>query len=408
LLVYICLEAKLALRRLSPAIRVDYIRVPGNEWIQDPDDRFTTIDMRGSLLISLSRIYSAVVDDLPKGFLLPEGELQAQSVGLPGRVLREALVNALMHRSYKINQPIQIIRYGNRIEIKNPGYSLKSEDSLGEPGSQQRNPFIAAVFHETNLAETKGSGIRTMRNLMKRSGMVPPTFESNHSDNEFTARLLLHHFLSEDDLVWLNHFERYGINEEQKKALVFVREVGAIDNATYRQINGSDILKASSELRALKKEDLLDAKGRGRATYYVAGTNVTSAPVRPIDVAIGNSADGQAIGSDSAPPRDPKAPPRDPKAPPLKIGDEKLMEEVPGNIKDLINGLGKRSDKNKAKEIVVKLCKWRELQASEIATILGKSEKYVLREYISPLRTKGKIEYTIPDMVNHPKQAYKA
>jgi ATP-dependent DNA helicase RecG len=400
--------SKLALRRLSPAIRVDYIRVPGNEWIQDPDDRFTTIDMRGSLLISLSRIYSAVVDDLPKGFLLPEGELQAQSVGLPGRVLREALVNALMHRSYKINQPIQIIRYGNRIEIKNPGYSLKSEDSLGEPGSQQRNPFIAAVFHETNLAETKGSGIRTMRNLMKRSGMVPPTFESNHSDNEFTARLLLHHFLSEDDLVWLNHFERYGINEEQKKALVFVREVGAIDNATYRQINGSDILKASSELRALKKEDLLDAKGRGRATYYVAGTNVTSAPVRPIDVAIGNSADGQAIGSDSAPPRDPKAPPRDPKAPPLKIGDEKLMEEVPGNIKDLINGLGKRSDKNKAKEIVVKLCKWRELQASEIATILGKSEKYVLREYISPLRTKGKIEYTIPDMVNHPKQAYKA
>ena len=186
--------SKLALRRLAPALRVDYIRIPGNEWVQNPDERFTTIDMRGSLLLMLPRVYNAVVDDLPKGFLLPEGDLQAQSVGLPGRVLREALVNALMHRSYKVNQPIQVIRYSNRIEIKNPGYSLKSEESLGEPGSQQRNPFIAAVFHETNLAETKGSGIRTMRNLMNRSGMAPPTFESNHGDNEFTTRLLLHHF----------------------------------------------------------------------------------------------------------------------------------------------------------------------------------------------------------------------
>ena len=216
--------SKLALRRLAPALRVDYIRVPGSEWVQNPDERFTTIDMRGSLLLMLSRIYNAIVDDLPKGFLLPEGELQAQSVGLPGRVLREALVNALMHRSYKVNQPIQIIRYGNRIEIKNPGYSLKSEESLGDPGSQQRNPFIAAVFHETNLAETKGSGIRTMRNLMNRSGMVPPTFESNHADNEFTTRLLLHHFLSENDIIWLSNFESYGLNENQKKALIFVRE----------------------------------------------------------------------------------------------------------------------------------------------------------------------------------------
>jgi len=102
---------KTALRRLTPAVRVDYIRIPGNEWIEDPDDRFTTIDMRGPLLLILQRIYNAVVDDLPKGFLLPEGEIQAKSVGLPVRVLREALVNALMHRSYRVNQPIQIIRY---------------------------------------------------------------------------------------------------------------------------------------------------------------------------------------------------------------------------------------------------------------------------------------------------------
>src|SRR5690606_3892732 len=122
----------------------------------------------------------------------------------------------------------------------NPGFSLKPEDHLGEPGSEQRNPFIAAIFHETNLAETKGSGIRTMRKLMDQAGMAPPTYESNHSSNQFTARLLLHHFLSEEDLRWLQQFKQFDLSENQKKALIFVREVGAIDNATFRQLGGLD------------------------------------------------------------------------------------------------------------------------------------------------------------------------
>ena len=119
---------KIAQRRLMPALRLDYIRVPGNQWVPDPDERFTTIDMKGPLLFLVDRAYNAIVDDLPKSFRLPEGKLQAEMKGLPGRVIREAIVNALMHRSYRDHQPIQIIRYSNRIEVINPGFSLKPED----------------------------------------------------------------------------------------------------------------------------------------------------------------------------------------------------------------------------------------------------------------------------------------
>src|SRR5690606_32922069 len=95
-------------RRLIPLVRVDFIRVPGNEWVEDPEKRFTTVDMRGSLLEMVQRTFSLIADDLPKGFLLPEAELQATSVGLPTRVLREAIVNAFIHRTYRENQPVQI------------------------------------------------------------------------------------------------------------------------------------------------------------------------------------------------------------------------------------------------------------------------------------------------------------
>lgn len=45
--------------------------------------------------------------------------------------------------------------------MRNPGHSIKAEEQLGEPGSETRNPRIAAVLHEVNVAETKGSGNRT-------------------------------------------------------------------------------------------------------------------------------------------------------------------------------------------------------------------------------------------------------
>jgi len=265
-------------RSTFPMLRADYIRVQGNTWVQNPDERFTTIDMRGPLILMLYRLIDAINADLPKGFLLPEDDVQAASIGLPVKALREAIVNALMHRSYREHRPTQIIRYDNRLEIINPGFSLKSEEKLGLPGSETRNPFIAAVFHDTNLAETKGSGIRAMRRLMEKAHLAPPTFESSRENNEFTTRLLLHHFLDERDIDWLKQFDSLNLTDPQKQALIFVREVGAIDNHTYRQMADCDTFKASNDLRLLKTYNLLDSKGKGKATYYVAGNELSTPP----------------------------------------------------------------------------------------------------------------------------------
>jgi ATP-dependent DNA helicase RecG len=100
------------------------------------------------------------------------------------------------------HSPVQIIRYSNRIEILNPGYSLKDMASLGTPGSRLRNPAIAAVLHELNWAETKGSGIRTMRRLAGEASLPLPEFASDRQKNEFKVTLFPHHLLTEDDYVW--------------------------------------------------------------------------------------------------------------------------------------------------------------------------------------------------------------
>ena len=265
----VLLGKPVALRRCFPMTRVDYIRVPGRDWVPDPDRRFDTVELRDPLFRLIRRAQAAILDDLPKAFGLAEGELQRKDSPLvPQRVIREAVVNALMHRSYRLQAPVQIIRYSNRLEIRNPGFSLKSPDHLGEPGSVPRNPKIAAALYDTRFAETKGSGVRVMREMCERAGLAPPLFESDRGQDQFALRLFFHHFLGPDDLAWLARFKDLQLSEADARALVVAREAGALDNQTWREINKVDTLAASQALRRLRDAGLFTQKGRGSATWY--------------------------------------------------------------------------------------------------------------------------------------------
>ena len=382
------------LRRLFPMMRVDYIRVPGREWVPDPDKRFDSIDLRDPLMRLIRRATSSVMDDLPKGFSLPEGQLQRQDVyPIPQRVIREAIVNAVMHRNYRVQSPIQIIRYSNRLEIVNPGFSLKSPEHLGEPGSQTRNPAIAAVLHETRFAETKGSGIRVMRDMMERAGLTPPTFESDRGQDKFTARYLFHHFLGSDDVAWLSRFKDLALSDEEARALVWVREVGAIDNSTFRELNKVDPLAASKRLLHLRDAGLLQQKGKGSATFYVPTPMLLGTQQPPQSGAV--SPDLSVLSPDlsglSPDPADP------------------LWAELPPDLGEQIAGLGQRSrDRQKLERVLLALCSRRYYRADELAQLVRRNPEYLQKEYLSGMVASGKLTHRYPDDPNHPQQAYGA
>ena len=447
---------QMSLRRLVPSFRVDYIRISGNQWLADGDNRFEqTIDMRGPLILMVNKACSAVMDDLPKGFELKKDSMQASTPAiLPNKVLREAIVNSYIHRSNRVNQPIQIIRYSNRIEIHNPGYSLKPQDDWGEPGSMLRNPRISEIFHDTNLAETKGTGIGAMRRLMKEAGLMPPTFESNHEANKFTARLLLHHFLSKENMEWLAQYAEFGLVNEQKLALVFVREVGAIDNATYRQLDSS-ITHARARLEIHKLCDLgfLEKKGQGRNTYYIRTSKVVSLGerLRPQDERLlpqhgtlgerllpqhGTLGEkilpqhgtlGEKIPpqhgtlGEKIPPQHgtlgKKIPPQGEKIPPqhgtFEIESQpksrnELLRELPKGLQERVSKLGKWASREKVSQLLVDLCAFKPYSYEELALIIQRAAKPMKDKYIKPLRLANKLFYWIPEMINHPLQKYVA
>ena len=407
---------QMSLRRLVPSFRVDYIRISGNQWMADGNNRFEqTIDMRGPLMLMVNKACSAVMDDLPKGFELKDS-LQASTPSiLPNKVLREAIVNAFIHRSNRVNQPIQIIRYSNRIEIHNPGYSLKSPELWGEPGSELRNPRISEIFHDTNLAETKGTGMGAMRRLMKEAGLMPPTFESNHEANKFTARLLLHHFLSKENMVWLSQYSEYNLINEQKLALVFVREVGAIDNLTYRQLDTTIThARARLEIHRLCELGFLVKKGQGRNTYYVKTEKVVSlGEMLPHQGEMFHGEEKINHGKEE-------------KKGGIYHGEEEiyhgkeekngemfhalnrdaLLAELPEELKKQILVMKKWTPKNEMEQIIISLCSLRPYSIVELELLLQRSQKALKSFLIKALLESNKLFYWIPEMIRHPQQKY--
>lgn len=383
----------MALRRGFPMMRIDYIRVPGRQWVENPDHRFDTLEIRAPLFTAIRRATNTVRDELLQSFQLPEGALAREDEPtLPLRVIREAVVNAVMHRSYRIHGATQIIRYANRLEIRNPGHSIKAEEQLGEPGSETRNPRIAAVLHEVNIAETKGSGIRAMRELMVGHNLLPPTFESTRRPDQFVATFLFHHFLGPDDLAWLRRLTRESLTDEEARALVFVRELGAIDNAAYRSINHTDTLNASVHLRRLRDLDLLAMKGSGNRTYYVPGALFAAPPVP------GAAGDPAAGGMVTGPAPDSHQPGAD---------SHQWLATIPAGLRTRLPMAGAKPRREVLRTLILELCALRALSARELAAALNRTEhKPLVRDYLSPMVKEGALSYTVPEMENHPDQRY--
>lgn len=109
------------------------------------------------------------------------GEMRRKDIPqYPPAVVREAVINALLHTDYSIKgSSIQVAIFDDRIEITNPGclpFGLSFEAALSGI-SQLRNRVIGRVFRELNLIEQWGSGLGRMINICEQQGIRLPKFE---------------------------------------------------------------------------------------------------------------------------------------------------------------------------------------------------------------------------------------
>lgn len=133
----------------------------------------------------------------------------------PLNFIREAILNALIHRDYSIyteGTPIQVNFFKAKLEIHNPGglYGRMTVEQLGKVRLDLRNLTLATMAETLNKTENRYSGIPTIRLEIKEWGLPEPIFKENR--NELVV------------ILYNKEIEEEGTNTIEDKILKFYKE----------------------------------------------------------------------------------------------------------------------------------------------------------------------------------------
>ena len=159
--------------------------VPGTEvgTLGDQGERFTDNQrIEGNISDMLDGAMQFVNRNMRiKTIINPHTGKREDRPDYPITAVREAVLNALVHRDYSIHtegMPIQLIMFDDRMEIRNPGgiYGRIKIDQLGKVQPDTRNPVIASELEVLKVTENRYSGIPTIRRMMQEYNLQQPEF----------------------------------------------------------------------------------------------------------------------------------------------------------------------------------------------------------------------------------------
>lgn len=174
-----------------------------------------------------------------------------------------------------------------------------------------------------------------------------------------------------------------------------MREVGAIDNITYRQLNGCSARQASSDLKKLQALDLISSKGNNRSTYYVPSQRLLELKHTTFEAnsvfldANSVCSDANGVCSDAN-----------------DVCIEAIYSQLPEDLNKQIESLGQRCKTGLLESIVVQLCEITPLDVEQLATLTNRSIIHLRNRVIPKLMREKRLFFTIPEMVKHPNQKY--
>ena len=168
-----------------PQLCITAIVVPGNEIgdLGENGERFLDNQrIEGNIADMLNGAIRFVKKNMrTRTIINPETGMRDDRTDYPITAIREAVINALVHRDYSIHtegMPIQILMFDNRIEIHNPGglYGRIRIDHLGKVQPDTRNLVLASELEVLGITENRYSGIPTIRKELEKYHLISPEF----------------------------------------------------------------------------------------------------------------------------------------------------------------------------------------------------------------------------------------
>lgn len=143
----------------------------------DGRDIIQSEEISGNLEKQIEVSFQLVRSWLIRDYKLLGTRLKGKTI-VPEAALREAIINALIHRKYWIPGATKIALYDDRLEIFSPGNfpGLFDLSHLGDGTTYLRNPTLARIARRSGIIEKLGTGIRIILECCSKAGIVKPEF----------------------------------------------------------------------------------------------------------------------------------------------------------------------------------------------------------------------------------------
>lgn len=274
-----------------PSLVIDVTVHPGVEKSQRRGVRF--LDRRvcdGPIPLAIEDAVSTVLRNL-KTRRVVTGVGGEDVPEIPEDVLREAIVNAVMHRDYSLyvrGQQVAVDVFPDRVEITSPGgfWGDRSQHNIYDGKSQARNPALARLLRlvpgadeKRSVAEGQGSGIPLMVSAMREYGLPAPDYRSSTIDH-VVVKLQRFGLLDPEIDQWLaalpdaNHLSR-----DERLAMAIAATERTIDVAELRARLGLDSDECRTVLASLLEKGLLEGSGDGPYVVARVRPDITFSPL---------------------------------------------------------------------------------------------------------------------------------
>ena len=179
-----------------PQLCITAVALPGVAQGELGEDGARFIDNRritGSVADMLEEAVEFVQKNSRTRTIIDDAGHRRDKPEYPMKAVREAILNALVHRDYSLhteNVPIRLEMYRDRMEITNPGglYGKITIDVLGKVQPETRNAALANMLELLKITENRYSGIPTMRTECARAELPAPVFSVAHGEFKVTLR----------------------------------------------------------------------------------------------------------------------------------------------------------------------------------------------------------------------------
>jgi ATP-dependent DNA helicase RecG len=271
-------------QQFFPQLFVSFVALPGREMgdVLDDGTRFLdNVTCDGTIPEILEAVIAAARRNMRTASLI-RGAGREDRYDYPTEVIRELVVNAMLHRDYSPlaqGTQVQVELYPDRLLVKSPGglYGAVVPSQLGvEDISSTRNTVLAKLLAEipdaTGLpvSENRGSGLPTVLKRLREAGMSPPTFDVTPA--HVHVGVPQHALLDPQTVSWIASLGQSDLSDAQHLALALMRSTGTASNEMLR-VWGVESAAATVALRDLVDRGVaVKLGGRRFATYELVTT----------------------------------------------------------------------------------------------------------------------------------------